>query len=124
MTEDERERLRALYEAATPGPWEAAVDSHAPWNGKRIAWVETTSTSCPVADVPNSDRARADAAFIATARTAVPALLDENARLREAIERTRSALIFYATFPGFEDRALARDALDVVRAALAEETKG
>ena len=61
---------RALAEAATAGPW--TISSGATMSGETEFWITETS-----------DRFEPDAAFIAAARTAVPALLDEVARLTE-----------------------------------------
>lgn len=89
MTAPDAARLadwRALAEAATPGPWAWRVteDRH---------WAEVT----PPPDDRDGPVARSladdDAAFIAAARDAVPALLDEVERLRAERDRAvRDAL--------------------------------
>lgn len=76
---------RAVTDAATEGPWEPAV------------WIETDGNEWRATGPGHDDRshdhdsepgcpdeqaAQCDATFIATARTAVPALLDEVERLR------------------------------------------
>lgn len=83
MTEEELAALEALTEAATAGPWEwndhdlhaVSVANDDPWDpasGQKI--IVTDSGAYP----PEKD----DAAFIAAARTAVPALIAEVRRLR------------------------------------------
>ena len=62
-------RLRGLEQNATLGPWTMAYDSHAPSNGKQVAWVEDASDE----RVP---RSIADATLIAEMRNALPVLLD------------------------------------------------
>lgn len=101
MTDDELKKLRALAGAATPGPWIAqpdndagparvgslatdewfvSVDRHNGGKEYRDGWIERW--------VPK-ENANATAAFIAVARTAVPALLDEVERLRATCEGLR-----------------------------------
>jgi hypothetical protein len=82
MSPEERAALRVLAEAATPGPWE--VERY--WwklgssRGMPDSWwlgIEARGAVCgTVAQALEDDEAKADAAFIAAARTAVPALLD------------------------------------------------
>ena len=71
--------LRALVAAATPGPW--AYEDDGTIGGIFVR---------PPAGRPHRHDSAADAAFIAAARTAVPALLDRvealEAGLREALE--------------------------------------
>ena len=69
MTPAERARLAALAEAVTPGPWEA-VHEHA---GHHVALVGDLSIIG--SDAAESSADNIDAAFIAVARSAVPALL-------------------------------------------------
>lgn len=82
MTNEERAELARLAEAATPGPWESRPhddDDYPTYDVYAEAmWSQIERF---VAD----DLAPADAAFIAAARTAVPALLDENAALRAVL---------------------------------------
>lgn len=73
------ERLRALVEKATPGPWEA--DSRNAGVGRAITVAQLGLTAWR----PAND----NQAFVAESRTAVPLLLGEVARLREALERCR-----------------------------------
>lgn len=85
VTDDEIKRLRALCDAATPGPWyrECEIDEDV-WCG--------TGGKCflarPVIGCMDSDMAD-DAAFIIAARDAVPALLDEVAQLTGIVKRLR-----------------------------------
>ena len=70
-TREERERLRRLCLAATPGPWEtdghpSTADVSGPGGRHTIATVW----------LGEDERGPANAAFIAAARSAVPALLD------------------------------------------------
>lgn len=93
------DRLEALAAAATEGPWRAGL------NGG-IALVVSRDFGpgrLPRqfrADCGHFDQDRADAAFIAEARTAVPALIADVRRLRALVEQqgaevieTRGALV-------------------------------
>lgn len=80
MTPARKAELRALCEAATPGPWE----SHALGGGKghgshysvrRDDGISDADSHVAVCKRGNHDNAR-NAAFIAAARTAIPELLD------------------------------------------------
>lgn len=121
MDATERERLAALAEAATPGPWRVlhvhtpstptldtpdliAVTSDDLPDGYEVARVSTDYEDDP-ADV------LADAAFIAAARQAVPALLAEVERLTSKYEEWDS---MHAACEGL------RGDLARVEAALAE----
>lgn len=79
--------LRALCEAATPGPWGVAYTSAGEAKivvgDKGIALLRHAWESSP------------DAAFIAAARTEVPRLLDENAALRLELAQEREHHAFY-----------------------------
>lgn len=111
MTDDEIKRLRALCEAATPGPWEKIWPAFRDQNyrdilvslrsvihrdltaGDRLEWSRTLDSAVSSMEagygvqgpddgsesVPVSYEEDAD--FIAAARTALPALLDEVERL-------------------------------------------
>lgn len=78
LTPERREELARLAEEATEGPWV--------WDEDRtvLAWQADGENSCQSV-IATTEDAPADAAFIATARTAVPALLAENASLRAAL---------------------------------------
>lgn len=94
MTHDE---LRKLALAASPGPWSASAAVPAsgfmaqvfgrPGGGPQHECGEGDEISLAVLDGP-AERGTANAAFIAAANpAAVLALLDENARLRQALEQ-------------------------------------
>lgn len=74
MTDDEIKRLRVLCQAATPQPWTITHESDGSIR------VEGPLLAQPARYCRN----KADATFIAVARGAVPALLDEVERLRAA----------------------------------------
>ena len=82
MDVEEIASLRAVCAAATPGPW----------NDRRHADGGDVFGCCAHVDTPSTQGrrslleglTRADAAFIAAARTALPAALDEIERLRDA----------------------------------------
>ena len=96
MTEQELNEARALEQAATPGPWEVA----GPWP-KLSVYVDNDpdDSMAPIEvcetwanyGVPPSDRARADAAFIAASRTLVPRLIAEVDRLRAELGHVEPA---------------------------------
>jgi len=91
MTNDRIKELRALCEAATPGPW--VVTRHN-WECGSINWLAANDRDVDgnfyahIQDGAGGDpgernpRAKQDAAFIAAARTALPEALDEVERLR------------------------------------------
>lgn len=83
ISTDERARLRALGEAAMPGPWD---DQSEDYDGLPVIWVQRKPSQVfndpQFVCVFNEDgmpyeRARENTAFIAAARTALPALLDQ-----------------------------------------------
>ena len=81
MSPEERAELRALAEAATAGPWEAQVLGSEGYavRAEPIPVGKGSMTRRPrVARCGHEDwdTDKANAAFIAAARTAVPALLD------------------------------------------------
>ena len=79
ITEEQRAEWMRLAEQATPGPWAPYGDSHLPEPG----WeVEPEGAVLPKICRQTTE---ADAAFIAAAREAMPALLAENAALRRII---------------------------------------
>lgn len=81
-----RDQLRALADAATPGPWEAdhSEEDNSSIKEQGREWWDGLA----FAGRPD------DAAFIAAARTAVPALLDALTRA-EAQSETRLAQVNY-----------------------------
>lgn len=84
MNREQREEIRARAEAATPGPWKArgAYPHLAIQDEEKLFTVSTNMAARPAAD----------AAFIAHARTDVPALLDEIDRLNIALGACQTAL--------------------------------
>lgn len=82
MNREQLEEIRARASKASEGPWEADG-----WEvyGPIRRWVAETH------DPDNIEQCEADAAFIANARTAVPALLDEIDRLREQLRLANRA---------------------------------
>lgn len=113
MTDAERQQLRATCEATTPGPWFLAyatvhdgprtraymrVEREIPDDAPEEAYDALPNTAvCHVpvvaGDTPTAQGAR-DGEFIATARTAVPRLLDEVDRLK-VLAADRWALTAY-----------------------------
>jgi hypothetical protein len=80
ITDEQLAQWRALVDAATPGPWSEREDSEAPaW---RVIWSDDYSGLDVARVVPWMTHVEFNAAFIAAAREAVPALLDEVERLR------------------------------------------
>src|SRR5262245_13521553 len=88
MKADDRAKLRALVEAATPGPWHVAKDPGAhcfnceeqlePYPAM-VAWQGASDVG--LALVLDDDREKANAELMAAARAAIPELLDEVERL-------------------------------------------
>ena len=91
MTQQELDALKALADAATPGPWESELTGgcYTVW-GKADAMgydgIVTTDYLNPRLDDSSN------AAFIAAARAAVPALLAEVERLREELDDYADAI--------------------------------
>lgn len=80
--------IRERCDAATPGKWRRqAVNVVAP-SGDDVCWLPRYPTFPAEREV----QARADAAFIAHARTDVPRLLAEVERLQEEVTRWRGLL--------------------------------
>jgi uncharacterized protein (DUF885 family) len=105
--------LRALADAATPGPWEVERDPY----GDDDYPVSANGRYLCVSpdDGVRGGHSEADAAFIAAARDAVPALLDEVERLRKELREC------YASGDGALD--LVEDDLTAAREALAAEQR-
>jgi hypothetical protein len=74
VTDEKTKRLRALCEAATPGPWTHDYDGE---QGYAVRGPSDGQTVCIGYEE--------DAAFIAAARTALPEVIDELERLRARI---------------------------------------
>ena len=98
MTLD-KERLRVLAEAATPGPWILLpVEDGSPYlrvRGRRLgARYKVANVLAPTYFMPRDGiESTANAEFIAAARDAVPALLAENAALAAEVERLRGYIV-------------------------------
>ena len=90
------EKLKALADAATPGPWRVRQDGSASWlcqpdqSGLEL---KDSAIRLPMKrSHDDRERNRLDALFIAAAREAVPALIAEVERLRvESARLTRLA---------------------------------
>ena len=111
--EPELEAIRARVEAATPGEW--FTESDGIYNASRSYLVTPTG---------DSDQDRADAGFIAHARSDVPALLElvaalstENERLR-GIERAAQAMVAESPPGRMEDGLPVWPEYDALAAAL------
>ena len=79
MTQQELDALKALADSATPGPWEEVATSGEWW----ITGPDIFQDA--VMRIDDAELSQVDAAFIAAARAAVPALIAEVERLRAAI---------------------------------------
>jgi hypothetical protein len=77
VTPERIAEIKMRRDAATPGPWEATLDDH----GRDGIEVGVWAHSEYIAELITSDRATADAVFIAHARTDVDDLLAEVERL-------------------------------------------
>ena len=122
------EQLRRLAQEATPGPWEFHEELDGYW------WVVEPTTPSPyvpivslewyrLPDAPDGNleagqQRRADFTFIAAAREAVPALLDERDRLAAEVVALREALGWYQLEAEALCRNLARNKEDAVMASL------
>jgi hypothetical protein len=84
MTPEEISCLRALSDAATPGPWPVAVWIETDGNEWRATGPgHDNSADDAEPGCPDEQAAQRDAVFIAASRSALPALLDEVERLRD-----------------------------------------
>lgn len=90
MTPDERAAIRARAEAATPGPWKADLDE-----GRSDFYGFPIKASVVTPGWTKYGYSNADAAFIAAARTDVPALLDDNARLEAEKAELEAELVWF-----------------------------
>lgn len=91
------EALRALERAATPGPWDADEDAWILASDDDRGFVAQVFDGLrPTATDETS--ALANAAFIAAARNAFPALADEVERLRAALEQAAESVARAAVF--------------------------
>lgn len=93
MDQSDRDRLKALCAEATAGPWAMDPDE----SDGLVVWSDSgarpghTIADIRPAHLPYSGNGAHDAAFIATARQAVPDLLDANAALRARVDRFETA---------------------------------
>ena len=86
MTQAELDALKALADAATPGPWEEVAESGEWW----ITGPDIDNDF--VIDTTNGTK-QADCDFIAATRAAVPALIAEVERLQAAWSAEHDAYI-------------------------------
>ena len=87
MTAAELAALKALADAATPGPWEAGEYNRVTADGRHILKCRDQYDGVRLAI---HDNAIADAAFIAAARDAVPELIAEVDRLRTELAQAQA----------------------------------
>jgi hypothetical protein len=88
VSKTEIERLRALADRATPGPWsigEDAREAAATLRAQPRSATTGAAVGAPVDVIIPFGRAYSDAALIAASRNAIPALLDEIERLQGAL---------------------------------------
>lgn len=116
---------RAVCEAATPGPWRNGIGGVVQLSDAGKGYPLDYYPGC--ADVVTTDGADSvvatenDLEFIAAARTAMPALLDEVERLRKLVGEAcdladiADDLIDPAALPCGEDRDAASDRLAAIR---------
>jgi len=105
ISDADRARWRALAEAATPGPWWpdhrcVGVGSDDPSQGEAagLGWEVlrdrgTRERAWPEPSLRGTFARGWDAHFVAEARTALPALLDENDRLRATLEAVGASAV-------------------------------
>ncbi len=86
--------LKAIAEAATPGPWELWTSNS--W--RRIGAINGNPVIEPTVQHPDNHPdliiSEADWAFIEAARTAIPALLDRLERIRELSQVISESTVF------------------------------
>ena len=87
-TPEQRQQWRELCEKATPGPWKHDNHAWSPWVHREHKDIRDV-----VQEYVFKCGSRDDAAFITAARSALPALLDENDALRAENERLKAALV-------------------------------
>lgn len=95
MTQDELERLEALANSATGGSWQVGD----PYDGRTALLVAVYGMGMEVADTQTEN----DAAFIAAARSAVPALVAEVRRLRGLVREAFNEGFALGWDPGNRD---------------------
>lgn len=94
LTPERLTALRALCEGASPAPWNVESDSElsifcADEERPRIARVDPDRDDDEDVPEDEAESYNCDAEFIAAARDALPALLDEVERLRAEVARIR-----------------------------------
>jgi hypothetical protein len=87
------ETLRELHAAATPGPWTVGERPNQFWHiGAGMQAIATVLHEGKKGSTAAAKLFKANADYIVAACNAVPALLDENKALREALVATRHVL--------------------------------
>lgn len=115
MRDEELAAIREREEKATPGPWfdnsygvlMAVVPEDHPWNESFpdeppiavIAWMAAGENQSGDA-IGRSPEARANMQFIEHAREDIPALLAENAALREIVEAVAKVPVIASEYTG------------------------
>ena len=84
--------LEQLHAATTPGPWRQCRPCGVRRAGCDIVWAASNRELPLFGGDDVTCSTNADAAFIAAAHEAVPALIAEVRRLRRALERVRETL--------------------------------
>ena len=110
MTQQELDALKALADAATPGPWEEVAESGEWWITSAS---DETASLYVIPDTGLTNQADVD--FIAASRTAVPALIAEVERLQVAWSAEHDAYI-----RADEQARMARREVERLRAELAD----
>lgn len=103
MTAAELAALKALADAATPGPWEAGEYNRVTADGRHILKCRDQYDGVRLAI---HDNANADAAFIAAARDAVPELVAEVDRLRAELASHKRHAAYVANIIEDEGRCM------------------
>lgn len=90
-TERQRQEWRALEQAATPGEWFVEYRDASFYDGEQFINAVVTTGTDDIAGTGAEEQCHADAAFIAAARTAVPALLADVDALTAKVARLMAA---------------------------------
>ncbi len=93
MNNAELDRLEALANAATPGPWSGEAGSVVNWHDRTfdMEWIDNRRKSTAQRD--------ADCEFIAAAREAIPALIATLRKARKAEQDLCACLLAYIDAP-------------------------
>lgn len=110
MTQKDRDELKRLEEAATPGPWEPS-----PAACKALMKLRG-GLGKNIADVRYANGVN-DTAFIASARNAVPDLLAENQRMRELLANA----VYTMKYPSKTGRTVTLQLVALIESFLAEQ---